>query len=66
MTEKIDASWHQIREKLSSILLAASLIRDGKAGPVTTEQREFSSIIVSEAETLHLEISGLVAWVRGQ
>lgn len=65
MNEKIDESWHHIKEKLSSILLAASLIRDGCAGPVTAEQQEFSSIIVTEAETLHLEITGLLALVRG-
>jgi hypothetical protein len=54
---------HDIRGKLASIHLAATLIHDGKAGPVTVKQAEFSALIIEEAEDLHLALQEIHALV---
>jgi signal transduction histidine kinase len=55
---------HEIRGKLTAIHLAASLINEGKAGPLTSEMAEISGMIVREAESLTVAIREVFSLVN--
>ena len=56
---------HLLRDQLCSIMLAATFIHEGKAGPVTAHQLEFGALIPSEAEAMLAGISELERRARG-
>jgi hypothetical protein len=63
MAKRFSELTHDIRGKVTAILLAASLINEGKAGPCSDQQLEISGLIIREAEDLHAMLMEMVSLV---
>ncbi|MDB5099391.1 MAG: hypothetical protein JWM80_3812 [Cyanobacteria bacterium RYN_339] len=64
MSHRLGELTHDIRSKVTAILLGASLIHEGKAGPLTGRQVEISGLIIEQAEELHLALQEMITLVR--